>query len=110
MSTRMNYTRSGHTIGSQSIPGTNRWVLFTVIFLAMSFNFILCFLNTNGILITKLYVELCEVFIVSSAFIISFRYIRVREYLFLAAVSVYSIASSQMGPLRESNVRCDPLV
>lgn len=91
MSARMNYARNGHTIGSQPIPGTNRWVLFTVIFLAMSFNFILCFLNTNGVPITRLYVELCEVFIVSSAFIISLKYIRLPEYIFLGAVSVYSV-------------------
>jgi putative polymerase len=90
MSNRTKYTRSGR-IGSQSIPGTNRWILFAVVFLAMSFNFILCFLNTNVVPITRLYVQLSEAFIISSALIISFRNIRLREYVFIAAVSLYSI-------------------
>ena len=57
----------------------------------MSFNFILCFLNTNGFPITTLYVQLCEGFIISSALIISLKKINIREYLFFAAVFLYSI-------------------
>ena len=57
----------------------------------MSYNFILCFLNTNGFPITTLYVQLCEGFIISSALIISLKKINIREYLFFAAVFLYSI-------------------
>jgi putative polymerase len=90
MSNRTKFNQSGR-VGSQSIPGTNRWILFAVVFLAMSFNFILCFLNTNVVPITRLYVQLSEGFIISSALIISFRNIRLSEYVFIAGVSLYSI-------------------
>ena len=85
------YSFGDRIVGFQSIPGTNRWILFAVVFLAMSFNFILCFLNTNVVPITKFYVQLSEFFIISSALIISFRSIRLHEFIFIAAISLYSI-------------------
>ena len=78
-----------------------RWVAGALIIGAISFNAVLCFLNTRGVAISKVHVMMSEVLLISAALLACRNYLNFTHVSILALVSdLYSSAfRSQISPM-----------
>ena len=67
------------------------WLLFVVLAAAVLFNFVLCYVNTKVLPVTRLDVAMCEVAIVAAGIVIASRAIRLGEYLLLAGIVLVTV-------------------
>jgi putative polymerase len=67
---------------------------FTLVFAAICFNFVLCFINTNIIGITPLSVMLAELMIISFAFLASLRFLNQTYVILIIATVGYTLTLS----------------
>jgi putative polymerase len=78
-----------------------RWVAGALIIGAISFNAVLCFLNTRGVAISNIHVMMSEVLLISAALLACRNYLNFTHISVLAVVVLYTVALSA---LRFANV------
>jgi putative polymerase len=67
------------------------WLLFFVLISAVLFNFVLCFVNTKVVSVSRLDVAMCEVAIVAAGIVIAAPVIRLEEYLVLGGIVLVAV-------------------
>jgi putative polymerase len=65
------------------------WSCFAIIFSALSFNFFLCFANTNAIEISDFHVIAAEIAIISITFLVSVRAIGRQQFVLIGVMFLY---------------------
>jgi putative polymerase len=81
-----------HPIGSSGVIAGERWIKWSalfIVFAATSFNFLLCFVNTNLTQVTAVHVIGSEMIIISAAFLVSLRSIGPRQVVLLSGMLLY---------------------
>lgn len=78
-----------------------RWVAGALIIGAISFNAVLCFLNTRGVAISNIHVMMSEALLISAALLVCRNYLDLTHISVLALVMLYTVALSA---LRFANV------
>jgi putative polymerase len=73
---------------------TTYWLPFAVVFAAMSFNFILCFINTNIVGVTVAHVIGAELIIISLALLVAFPNIGPSQIILILGLLLYLMALS----------------
>ena len=84
-----------------------RWIAGALIVGAISFNAVLCFLNTRGVAISNVHVILSETLLISMALLASRDYIKITHLFTITIIIVYTLALSI---IRCSNAAFDPKI
>jgi putative polymerase len=86
------------------------WLHFALIFGALSFNFFLCFIDTNVTGVSPLHVIATEILIISITLLVSFRSIGRKQFVLICATFLYLLILMLVRANRSGEDEIDPKV